>query len=100
MDIFLFPSLHEGVPLACLEAQLSGLRCLVSSTVSDDFVFMPDAVKFLSLEQSPKLWAEEALRMLKEPKPKKSEIISNFKKSNFRIELCIENLMKIYHHAH
>lgn len=100
MDIFLFPSLYEGVPLACLEAQLSSLRCLVSDTVSDDFVFVPNTAEFLSLKQPPKLWAEEALKLLKEPKPKKSDVISNFKKSNFRINLFIEKLMRMYCHEY
>lgn len=33
MDLFLFPSLYEGLPLVLLEAQASGLHCLVSDAV-------------------------------------------------------------------
>ena len=33
MDLFLFPSLYEGLGLVLLEAQASGLHCLVSDAV-------------------------------------------------------------------
>lgn len=36
MDLFLFPSLFEGMPLAPLEAQANGLYCLVSNSVTKD----------------------------------------------------------------
>lgn len=34
MDVFLLPSLYEGLPVVCVEAQVSGLSCLVSDKVS------------------------------------------------------------------
>ena len=34
MDLFLLPSLHEGLPLVLVEAQASGLTCVVSDTVA------------------------------------------------------------------
>lgn len=33
MDCFVFPSIHEGLGIALVEAQISGLECLVSSGV-------------------------------------------------------------------
>ena len=36
MDLFLFPSLYEGLGLCLLEAQAAGLHCLVSDTVPDE----------------------------------------------------------------
>lgn len=33
-DVFIFPSIYEGLPLSVLEAQASGLPCLISSNVS------------------------------------------------------------------
>lgn len=36
MDVFLLPSLWEGLPVVCIEAQANGLPCIVSSSVSDE----------------------------------------------------------------
>ncbi|MEE1349137.1 MAG: glycosyltransferase family 1 protein [Dialister hominis] len=49
MDVFFLPSLFEGLPVTALEAQATGLPCLVSDTVSNEFVYT-DQVSFFSLE--------------------------------------------------
>ena len=37
-DVFVFPSLREGTPLALLEAQTNGLPCVMSERVPDDAI--------------------------------------------------------------
>lgn len=51
MDMFFLPSLFEGLPVTALEAQATGLPCLVSDTVSQEFVYT-DQVSFFSLQDS------------------------------------------------
>lgn len=36
MDIFLLPSIYEGLPVVAIEAQANGLKCLISDTVTDE----------------------------------------------------------------
>jgi len=59
-DYFLFPSLFEGFPIALVEAQASGLTCIISDSITDEVVEeqMTEAV---SLEKSAKYWAQKLL---------------------------------------
>ena len=49
MDVFAFPSLREGTPLALLEAQVNGLPCVVSDRIPPD-AFLTELVRPLPLE--------------------------------------------------
>ena len=60
MDVFVFPSLFEGLPLSLLEVQANGLPCIVSDGVPED-VFLTDLIRPLSLKQEKKAWLEEIL---------------------------------------
>lgn len=57
MDVFLFPSLWEGLPLSALEAQASGLPVYLSNVISEE-VCISDNLKSLSLEESADSWAK------------------------------------------
>ena len=54
MDVFAFPSLREGTPLALLEAQANGLPCVISDRIPNDAI-LTDLVRPLSLED-PAAW--------------------------------------------
>lgn len=61
MDVFVMPSLYEGLSLASVEAQASGLPCYFSDTVPRECK-LTDTVTFLPLSASPAQWAEEILK--------------------------------------
>lgn len=65
MDLFLFPSHFEGLSLAQLEAQASGLKVLNSTGVPKDGTIIPELVDSLSLNLSAKEWADKALYVIK-----------------------------------
>ncbi len=68
MDVFVFPSLYEGLGIAVVEAQTAGLPCIVSSRVPPDAVLTNGSVVRLPLEDGAKAWAERALQMVDRPR--------------------------------
>lgn len=60
-DVFLFPSLFEGLPVTLVEAQAAGLQCIVSDTVAFE-AKITNLVEFISLTQAPGYWAKNILR--------------------------------------
>lgn len=74
MDIFLMPSLHEGLPVVGIEAQAAGLPCFMSKYVITDEVKITGLVSFVELKQSPKEWAEKILNSDLNRKDTKAEI--------------------------
>lgn len=67
MDVFVFPSIYEGLPVSMVEAQAAGLPCCVSANVPKDAA-ITDLVEFLPLEDGSKKWAEAALQRAREPR--------------------------------
>ena len=62
MDIFVMPSLFEGLPYAGIEAQTSGLPCIFSDSISSELA-ITEYAHFYSLNNSPSKWACETLEI-------------------------------------
>src|SRR5690554_5568869 len=60
MDVFFFPSLFEGLGVAAIEAQASGLKCLVSAGIPSE-ARVTDNLEFMSIEMPAEVWAEKLL---------------------------------------
>ena len=75
MDVFVFPSLYEGVSVATIEAQAAGVPCVLSDQVPVECRMSQD-VEFVSLHDSVDVWAEVICKYRKH------------KKTNNYIDIC------------
>ena len=62
MDVMVFPSFYEGMPNVVIEAQATGLPCVVSDSITAECK-LTDRVSFLSLEDTPNEWAMTAMKV-------------------------------------
>ena len=49
MDAFILPSMYEGLPVVCVEAQAAGLSCVVSKEVTREIKITKN-VKFIGID--------------------------------------------------
>lgn len=61
MDIFLMPSLYEGLPMVAIEAQAANLKIVLSDEISPDTV-LSENVTFVSLAEGVDKWAQVILK--------------------------------------
>jgi glycosyltransferase involved in cell wall biosynthesis len=97
MDVFLFPSLCEGLSLVLIEAQTAGLPCIFSDVVTEEVDVIKPLMKRLSLSQPDSDWAFELLtwrnRISRRASFNALKVLEN---SHFNIQTSVKQLEKIY----
>ena len=76
MDVFVFPSLYEGLPVTMVEAQASDLPCIISDKVPPECILTDGLVNIMPLSANPEAWAEKILSMRAVPRTDRHEEIA------------------------
>lgn len=92
-DVFLLPSLYEGLPVVGVEAQAAGLLCFLSSDMTKETKVL-ESTTIMTLQDSPEEWAEAIVDKVStfERKDTKEEISAN----NFNIKVEASKLENYY----
>lgn len=99
MDVFLFPSVFEGVPFALIEAQANGLACVMSEAVSEEAVVFPERVRRLSLDRDNIQWAAAVMAMSSMNREAADLIKMRLSDAHFNIETEAKRLKDLYYHT-
>ena len=86
----------EGFGLAVVEAQLAGLRMLLSRGIADDPLLPTAVFRRLSLNDGPDAWADGALELLHEPAPSRAAAIEALAKSPMNMDHALNGLLQLY----
>lgn len=93
IDVFVFPSKYEGVPVTMIEAQAAGLPCVISERVPEECIITKGLVNIRGLEESPVEWAKEILNCVRKNKKNSlDEIVS----AGYDINTEVDKLQKFY----
>lgn len=92
IDIFILPSLYEGLAVSTIEAQAAGLKCLLADTI-DRNSKITDLVEFIPIDQGTGPWIKAIHKALPYQREDTSEMI---KKAGFDIRETAERLSDFY----
>ena len=98
-DLFVLPSLSEGLGIVCVEAQAAGTPAIVSDAVPHEALVVQGAMEFLPLALGADAWAGKIVEALEQAQPHQDEWLGQVERSHFAIGRCIEELDGIYRSA-
>jgi glycosyltransferase involved in cell wall biosynthesis len=86
----------EGFGLAVVEAQLAGLRLLLSRGIADDPLLPTALYRRLSLSTPPAEWATAGLQLLDRPASSFSEVREALRSSPMDMDFALNHLMELH----
>jgi glycosyltransferase involved in cell wall biosynthesis len=86
----------EGFGIAVVEAQLAGLRLLISKGIPDDPLLSGSCSQRLSLDESPMVWAQAALSQLSHNPPSRFDSAKTLANSPLDMDRALADLLSLY----
>ncbi len=89
MDVFVLPSIFEGLPMVGIEAQCADLPIVMATTITREAGI--GDFQFLNLSDSPDIWAETAIQLAVAKKGRRSRKVISEKLKNSGFEINTES---------
>lgn len=97
LDVFVFPSISEGLPVSVIEAQAAGVPAVLSTGVDEEACLLPSS-KRLDLSEGATVWASELVSSYNEFNTKE-EVGGIIRSKGFDIKSSAEQLIALYQGA-
>ena len=94
MDVFVFPSFYEGMPNTVIEAQATGLPCVIADTITKE-AGVTECVYYKSLTDSKDAWADLAVSLFSYYNEERSYYNYKMKSAGYDISSCVEQFTKL-----
>lgn len=89
-DMFIMPSKYEGLPLSLIEAQASGIPCVISNNITDEVKISPNVY---SLEKDNyNRWINFIIQHKNDPRLNNIEYLDNAGFNEMKIAKFVENI--------
>jgi glycosyltransferase involved in cell wall biosynthesis len=86
----------EGFGIAIVEAQLAGLRMLLSRGILDDPLLPTASFRRLALSDGPKVWAKAAMELMQNPAPSRAAALAALRESPFAMDTALSDLVSLH----
>ena len=93
-DVFVFPSLWEGLGMVAVEAQCSGMKVIMSDTVPREAIVSESLVTIKDVNEGPIVWAENIAAT--KGVTDRLKYVEEIKNSPFSIENSVGRLIRLY----
>lgn len=94
-DVFVFPSLHEGLGIVVIEAQSCGLPCIVSEAIPSEADMQLGLFHWTSLDCKPDLWAEK-IEKIRLCKSNRENCVDEILSSDYNIKTISRSMQDFY----
>jgi glycosyltransferase involved in cell wall biosynthesis len=91
MDVFVMTSLFEGLPVVLVEAQTSGLRCVISDRIPE--INLIGNLEIVKLEDPDEVWLD---RIMYKSEKNRNNVKDQIQKCGYDINLEVQKLEKFY----
>lgn len=95
-NLFILPSIYEGLGLVLLEAQAANVPCLVSEAVQPEVDLDVGLVKQLNLSDGSKKWVLEAENLINKNKSENINIMEAVREKGYDLNTIMNNLVSVY----
>ena len=95
-DLFILPSIYEGLGLVLLEAQAAGLPCLVSEAIQPEVDLGIGLIKKINLSKGATAWVNEAKKIIQDKSNKNIDVNKAVKEKKYDLNSILEILLGVY----